>query len=396
MSSFLQEKIDIAAHNAEVARVWNAYNSGKPYRVPLMIIGSITNYFLNPELNTNGWTFKDFFENPDVQIRAQLEYQKWQRFNILCDREMGVPNDGWQISVDFQNCYDASWFGCPIKYIPGQVPDTEDILKTDKMRLYDMPECIDYDNGLIGRAIEFFDYMHDQAKDMEFEGRAVISPDRILGEGTDGPLDLAYKLRGADNVLMDMMTDEKYYHDLMGYITDNLINRMKKLRQLRSSKLSDNESEEYGKGPFFFADDAVALISNEHYQEFVYPYHKRIVDEFSDNLSLSLHMCGDATRHFKFIKDSLGVTAFDTGFPVDHGWLREQLGPDITIQGGPTVMTIKYGNPKEIECEVKKVCQSGVMKGGKFIMIAANNLAPCTPVENVKALYESTKVYGNY
>ena len=132
---------------------------------------------------------------------------------------------------------------------------------------------------------------------------------------------------------------------------------------------------------FFFADDAVALISNEHYKEFVFPYHKRIVDECGGGLAVTVHMCGDATRHFKFIKDNLGVTAFDTGFPVDHGWLRKQLGPDVTIQGGPTVMTVKYGSPKDIEIEVKNICKSGVMEGGKFIMIAANNLAPCTSEE---------------
>jgi hypothetical protein len=36
------------------------------------------------------------------------------------------------------------------------------------------------------------------------------------------------------------------------------------------------------------------------------------------------------------------------------------------------------------------------MKGGRFVMITANNLAPMTPVENIKALYDATCKYGAY
>ncbi len=59
-------------------------------------------------------------------------------------------------------------------------------------------------------------------------------------------------------------------------------------------------------------------------------------------------------------------------------------------------MTIKDGSLAEIEAETRRVCASGVMAGGKFIMIAANNLAPRTPVEHVEAFYEATKRHGRY
>ena len=87
---------------------------------------------------------------------------------------------------------------------------------------------------------------------------------------------------------------------------------------------------------------------------------------------------------------------FDTGFPVNHGALRQELGPDVTIQGGPTVMEIKNGTPESIAAEVKRICHSGVMNGGRFIMIAANNIAPFTPVENIQTFYAATKHYGRY
>ena len=125
-------------------------------------------------------------------------------------------------------------------------------------------------------------------------------------------------------------------------------------------------------------------------------YHKRFFDEFSDGSPASMHLCGDATHHFKFLADKFNVRLFDTGFPVDHGKLRRELGPDVTIQGGPTIMEILSGNEESITREVERICKSGVMEGGKFVMIAANNLASKTPVENIAALYNATKIYGTY
>ena len=78
LSSFLKEKLDFARHNDEVRSVMEAYHAGRPVRVPLMIHGSITNYFFNPELNTRKLSFESFFKDPLVQIDAQLHYACWR------------------------------------------------------------------------------------------------------------------------------------------------------------------------------------------------------------------------------------------------------------------------------------------------------------------------------
>ena len=397
MGFFYEGKLDIEKHNEEAAQVWKAFYEGNPTRVPVSVVGSIRVYFQNPVLNTNKWTFKDFFENLDVQIQAQVEYQKWCRFNLLCDHEMGMPKKGWNLFVDFQNVYDAAWMGCTIVYAEDAVPDTLPILAENKEALYDMPQWIDDDNPFWSRAIEFYEAMLEASQQREYYGLPVLAPGAAPGESTDGPLDLAYKLRGADNLLIDMLTDEKYFHDLMNYVTENLIRRMKRMRELRWKKQPDSPDRGiYRKKGFSFADDAIALISQKQYQDHVYMYHKRFFDEFSDGSPASMHLCGDATHHFKFLADKFNVRLFDTGFPVDHGKLRRELGPDVTIQGGPTIMEILSGNEESITREVERICKSGVMEGGKFVMIAANNLAPKTPVENIAALYNATKIYGTY
>jgi len=53
------------------------------------------NLFGNAQINQTGYTFEDFFRNPQAQIECQLAYQKWVQYNLVCDRVMGRPG-GWQ------------------------------------------------------------------------------------------------------------------------------------------------------------------------------------------------------------------------------------------------------------------------------------------------------------
>ncbi len=397
MGFFLQEKIDWQKHNEEVRQLWEAYRQKRPYRVPITVSGSIRNLFANPVINSTGFTFEDYFTSPQAQIICQLTYQKWVRYNLLCDQMMGPPEEGWQLCVDFQNSYDAGWMGCPLRFFGEQVPDTEPILAEKKERLYQLQPPDPLTGNLLGRAMEFFDYMHHHCPGMEFEGKPVIPPVSIPGEGTDGPLSLAYKLRGAVNLCLDMMTDPSYFHELMDFVTTNLIRRMKAIRQWRWKR--NPKAPDFGqfqRPGFGFADDAVALLSVEQYRDFVFPYHQRLVEEFSDGGPISIHLCGDATHLFPFLKKNLKVMSFDTGFPVDFTWLRKQLGPEVEIRGGPTIMLLKEGTREQIRQEVKRICQSGIMEGGRFILREANNLAPCTPVENVVAFYQAGREFGRY
>jgi uroporphyrinogen decarboxylase len=397
MGFTLTQKVDFQQHNEEVGRVWDAYWRRQPGRVPTTVSGSIRNLFGNPAINDTGYTFEDFFTRPEAQIRCQLAYQRWVRHNLLCDQEMGTPAHGWQIAIDFQNSYEAGWMGCPLVCHGNDVPDTVEILKDDKRKLYRLkPPDPPWSGTLLARALEFFEAMHSECPQLEFEGRPVLPPGALPGEGTDGPFDLAYKLRGATEVCLDMLDDPGYFHDLMGFITEHIIERIKAIRRWRWQRFPGAADEGQFKRPYGFADDAICLLSAAQYEEFIYPYHCRIVEAFSDGGPTSIHLCGDATRHFRFLRDRLRVMSFDTGFPVDFGALRRELGPDVEIRGGPTVMLLKNGTPAAIREDVRRICASGIMAGGRFILREANNLAPGTPIENVVAFYEAAKEFGQY
>jgi uroporphyrinogen-III decarboxylase len=96
------------------------------------------------------------------------------------------------------------------------------------------------------------------------------------------------------------------------------------------------------------------------------------------------------------VKQELNIGIWDAGFPVDYGAMRRALGPEVQINTGPTVASLLHGTPEEAEAESKRILESGIMDGGKFILREANNLSPRTPVENIAAMYQAAKKYGLY
>jgi uroporphyrinogen-III decarboxylase len=49
-----------------------------------------------------------------------------------------------------------------------------------------------------------------------------------------------------------------------------------------------------------------------------------------------------------------------------------------------------------VDAECKRILESGIAEGGRFILREANNLSPRTPVENVAAMYEAGTKYGRH
>jgi uroporphyrinogen-III decarboxylase len=128
----------------------------------------------------------------------------------------------------------------------------------------------------------------------------------------------------------------------------------------------------------------------------VLPFHRRLVEEFGSKGPNSIHLCGDVSRLLPVIQRELNVQSFDTGFPVEHGVLRQALGPEAQIMGGPHIALVRSGPPESLRAEVRRILGSGVTAGGRFILHEGNNLPPGTPPEHIAAMYETCRQYGQY
>lgn len=381
-------KIDFDQHNKEVADVWENYHKGTPTRVP-MITGISDRFFvINKSTNPRNVSFYEYSNDPMLMFDMQCSFSEYGKFNIIGDHKMGIPEEGWCVNVDFQNYYEAAWFGCEIKYPQNEVPFAIPLLTDDNKKMLFEKGIPDPFGGFMKKAVEYYDTFISLSKNKTILGQK-ISDIGAWFTGTDGMFTVACELRGADNLCIDMYEDSDFYHQLMDYLTESTITRMKAWRKY----MGNIEIEK----AFWFADDSILLLSNEMYCEFVLPYHKRLANALStlENRG-GVHLCGDATRHFKTIRDELNVYTFDTGFPVNHEELCRELGDEVTIQGGPRAELIKNGSCLEIEQESKRILQAVKPISKKFIFRDGNDIPPYTPLKNISALYEACKKYGQY
>ena len=372
--------VDFAAHNEEVKKIWEEYGAGTNARPPMVLGVNVRFTMLDRSLNETGVNFREYSENPDVMFEEQARFDRFRRMNIVYDAEMGVPENGWQVGVDFQNYYEAAWFGAPVIYPEGNVPFGEPFLTDgNKNMLFwqGIPETM---SGLLKKGRDYYEYFQEKARAFEFEGVKVgkVNPSFC---GTDGPFTVACNIRGASEFCLDLYEDPGYAHVLLDFITEATIRRIREWRRyLGQPEKTDG---------FGFADDSILLLSKRDYMEHVLPYHKRLAAELSNGLlTNSIHLCGDATRHFKMLRDQMNVYSFDTGFPVDHRALSQELGSDVAIYGGPHVELLRSGMESQVREEVRRILNAVDGLSKKFVLREGNNLAPCTPLRNIEAMYD--------
>ena len=378
--------------NDEKRAVWEAYRAGAPTRVPVMLATNPRIILLDPALNPGamhgaGITFEDYFDDAETMLQIGLDhaYHRATAINRFTDDPMGLP-ERWTVHVDRQNVYEAAYLGSPVVHRPGQVPDAVPWLAdANKRAVFERDIGDPLEEGFFRDSLELCHRMQALAAQRTFHGRP-IQVANYAPTGSDGPLTVAVSLRG-QGLLLDLAADPAYADELMVFITQAAINRVRALRAYWGAPDL----------PAGLADDAVQLVSTPTYRRQVLPHHQRFYHEAGLlGQRRVIHLCGDATRHFPLIHRELGVTSFDTGFPVDFGALRDAMGPDVEILGGPEVAILLHGTPREVYDRTCEILRSGIKNGGRFILREGNNLPPRTPADNLAAMYAACLDEGRY
>lgn len=378
--------IDFSRHNAEVQQVWQRYQAGKPVRVPMVLTSVQRIWVLDPSLNTQGITWRQYLNDPQIMLDVTLRHRHYVAHHIPQDMEMGIPAEAWHVGLEFGNVYEESWLGCEIIYPEGQIAATRPRYAGQaKEEIFErgMPAPFD---GFMGQVLEFYEYAQEQSKTQEFHGRPV-RVGHPVPLGTDGPLTVANGVRGPQ-IFEDMLADEDYYHRLMTFITEAIITRIQAWR----ARLGLEMRPERGG----FADDAVQFVSLKTYREKVLSYHQKMMGALYGPGPHDVHLCGNVQRHFPTFIRELNVHSFDTGFPINFDTLRDEVGEEVEIQGGVPVSNLLSGTPQEIAAQTRAILSSGITRGGRFILKEANDLAPCVPLENMQAMYAAAREYGIY
>ncbi|MGQ9905032.1 MAG: uroporphyrinogen decarboxylase family protein [Anaerolineae bacterium] len=123
---------------------------------------------------------------------------------------------------------------------------------------------------------------------------------------------------------------------------------------------------------------------------------RRLLAEFSQGGPNGIHLCRRVQRHLKLPQEELNIQTFDLGLPTDIGRAHEALGEGATLIGNIAPHLLKHGSEEAIRAAVRRLCESGAMRGGRFILHNGNNCAPETPIRRFAAMYEAGKVFGRY
>jgi uroporphyrinogen decarboxylase len=147
------------------------------------------------------------------------------------------------------------------------------------------------------------------------------------------------------------------------------------------------------------ASTQALLISPAHFEEFVHPYNRQIVQRAHESgLKVVRHSDGNLWQ----IMDTLLDTGYDGLNP-----LEPQAGMDLkrvkTYCGGRICLLgnidcqelLPHGTVAQVEAAVQKAIDDAG-QGGGLIICSSNSLHPAVNPANCIAMFEATKKYGRY
>lgn len=373
------------------AAVWQSYDDRRPTRVPLRWNTNVRIILLDPALNPEGYTFEQYFRDPQVILTIQSRYQEHlaTTYSRVADCPAQLPAQ-WRFRVDTQNTYDGAYLGAPVVFDDGQCPSNQAFLTEGEVseflaRDFSRP----LENPWLREKLALHAELVKAAQDFTYLGRrGEVAP---LGIAFDGPVTVAAIIMGTDFFTL-LGTEPELAVAFMRKITEAAIGRTRALGDLNGGWVKG----EIG----VLADDSIQLLSTAMYEELVLPIHEYWYRETSSATPASgkrgIHLCGDVMRHLPILHRHLGVASFDTGFPFDHGRMRRELGPEVEISGGPQVALLCNGTPDQCATRAREILGSGIMTGGRFILQEGNNLPPGCALENLAAVYQTCLEYGRY
>ena len=143
------------------------------------------------------------------------------------------------------------------------------------------------------------------------------------------------------------------------------------------------------------------IVSPELFRRLFKPRLKKYFDMVKKHTSafIHFHCCGSI---YKLLDDliELGV---DVIHPVqvaaknmDSSMLGPEFGDRLSFWGGiDTQRVLPSGTVEEVKAEVRRRIKD-FAPGGGYILGAVHNIQPGVPVENIIAMYEAGKEYGQY
>lgn len=248
-------------------------------------------------------------------------------------------------------------------------PAIQDLGDIDKLQLPD-PEK----DGLLPEVLKAVSILRKEIGDSVF----------IMGRADQAPLALAAGLRGYEQFMLDLVTDET------GAI-EVLIDKC--LEATTRYALALQRAGAHGTS---VGEIGVETISPATYRRLAYPRLKKFFSAMkAANFPASLHECGNTVPILSNMI-SVGADILELDPKTDmYSAKATSRGKTVVLGMVDPANVLHRGTPELVEEKTREALE--VMgQGGGFILGPGCSLVPETPEENVMALIECARKYGAY
>ena len=204
----------------------------------------------------------------------------------------------------------------------------------------------------------------------------------------------AIYLRGMEQILVDLFVNpavaEAIFEHIRAYFLD-YNNRVFKAAQGKIDifMMGDDFGTQHG---LIVSKDLWIKYFKEGFKKYIELAHKY-------GIKVMHHTCGSVKDLIpEFIDCGLDIlqSVQPKARDMDLGILKKEYGKYISFHGSIDIQDLlPNGTKEDIDKEVKEKMEAGKPSGG-FIISTSHNILPDTPVENILALFEAYKKYGNY
>jgi MtaA/CmuA family methyltransferase len=285
-------------------------------------------------------------------------------YRVLVEGQLRVAE---KFGFDYVNCMsdparEAADCGATIEYFDNQPAALieEQALLTDKITLIDL-KIPDPLGG--GR-------MHNTVKAIELF-KEKVRGEKLIEGWVEGPCAEGADLRGINTLMLDFYDDPKFVRDLFEFVIE---------MEFRYAR----EQIKAGAVLIGIGDAAASLVGPKIYNEFVWPYEKRLVDAIHAlGAKVRLHICGNTRPILENIaKLGCDIVDLDSLTPIAEA--RAKMGANQIVLGNVNpVAVLRNGNPDLVSQTVAQCHQDA---GTRFIIGAGCEIPRDTPHENLRAL----------
>lgn len=228
----------------------------------------------------------------------------------------------------------------------------------------------------------------DEFKPLYRRGR---EQNRFMLYATVEPFEMIKDVLGHEIMLRSMMKRPEWIHDIFRTYTEVAV-RMLELTEAEGMVCD---------GAFVYGDMAYntgPFMSPKHYREFLYPYHKRMMDEFHKrNMPVLYHSDGD----LRMVLDDLisaGVNAINPLEVKANMDLREiapKFGDRLGFCGGIDARILATNDLDQIREEIR-VKMGAAMPHRGYIYHSDHSVLPDTSLATYRAVLDEVKRVGTY